>query len=172
LVEKRAREATARDRLMRRLSELGIAAPTVPYPAHSSVEEGKKLRGAMKGTFTKNLLLRDKRDRLFLIAIDENRTLDLKTLHTRVGGSGRLGLAPAERMREVLGVEPGALTPFALINDDEGLVTAVVDAYLLQAEQLNFHPLVNTESTGVRPPDLLAFIESCGRQALVVELDG
>jgi Ala-tRNA(Pro) deacylase len=74
-------------------------------------------------------------------------------------------------MREVLGVEPGALTPLALINDDRGLVTAVVDGSLLQVEQVNFHPLVNTESTGLRPADLLAFIQSCGREALVVELD-
>ena len=86
----------------------------------------------------------------------------------RVGASGRLGLAPAERMREVLGVEPGALTPLALINDEEGLVTAVVDAALLAASQVNVHPMVNTESTGLRPAGLLAFIKSCGREALIV----
>jgi Ala-tRNA(Pro) deacylase len=126
----------------------------------------------MAGTFTKNLLLRDKKDRLFLFAILEDRRLDLRTLHARVGAHGRLGLAPAERMREVLGVEPGALTPLALINDERGLVTAVVDASLLSAEQVNFHPLINTESVGMRPIDLLAFIESCGREALVVDLEG
>lgn len=164
-------DTAGRDRVLRRLRALGINAPTVPYPAHRTVEEGKELRGEMTGTFTKNLLLRDKKDRLFLFAVEEDRTLNLKTLHTRVGGHRRLGLAPVERMREVLGVEPGALTPLALINDDEGLVTPVVDASLLRAEQVNFHPLVNTESTGLRPADLLAFIRSCGREALVVELD-
>jgi Ala-tRNA(Pro) deacylase len=162
----------ARDRLTRRLGELGIAAPTVPYPAHRTVKEGKNRRGAMSGTFTKNLLLRDKKDRLFLFAVEEDRVLDLKTLHTRVGASGRLGLAPAERMRDVLGAEPGELTPFALINDNAGLVTVVLDATLLQAEQVNFHPLVNTESTGLRPIDLLAFVESCDRKALIVQFDG
>jgi Ala-tRNA(Pro) deacylase len=167
-----AGDTAGRDRVLRRLRELGVSAPTVPYPAHRTVEEGKELRGEMTGTFTKNLLLRDKKDRLFLFAIEENRTLNLKTLHTRVGGHGRLGFAPAELMREVLGVEPGALTPLALINDDGALVTAVVDASLLQVEQVNFHPLVNTESTGLRPADLLAFIQSCGRDALIVELDG
>lgn len=163
---------TARERALRRLDELGIAASKVPYPAHRTVEEGKVLRGGMAGTFTKNLLLRDKKDRLFLLAIQEDRTLDLKTLHTRVGAHGRLGLAPVERMREVLGVEPGALTPLALINDERGLVTAVVDASLLSAEQVNFHPLVNTEAVGMRPIDLLAFIESCDREALIVGFDG
>lgn len=167
-----ATDTAARDRVLRRLGELGIDAPTVPYPAHRTVQEGKELRGAMTGTFTKNLLVRDKKGRLFLFAVLEDRMLDLKKLHTRVGASGHLGLASAERMREVLGVEPGALTPLALINDDEGLVTAVVDASLLQAEQVNFHPLVNTESTGLRPADLIAFIESCGRKVLVVDFDG
>jgi Ala-tRNA(Pro) deacylase len=167
-----AGDTAGRDRLLRRLRELGVNAPTVPYPAHRTVEEGKQLRGEMTGTFTKNLLLHDKKDRLFLFAIEENRTLNLKTLHTQVGGHGRLGFAPAALMREVLGVDPGALTPLALINDDGGLVTAVVDASLLQVEQVNFHPLVNTESIGLRPADLLAFIQSCGRDALIVELDG
>ena len=161
-------DASGRERVLRRLGELGIAAPTVLYPAHRTVVEGKERRGAMAGTFTKNLLLRDKKDRLFLFTVDEDRVVDLRTAHMRVGASGRLGLAPAERMREVLGVEPGALTPLALINDEEGLVTAVVDAALLAASQVNVHPMVNTESTGLRPAGLLAFIKSCGREALIV----
>ena len=164
-------DATGRERVLRRLGELGIAAPTAPYPAHRSVEEGKERRGAMAGTFTKNLLLRDKKDRLFLFTVDEDRVLDLRTAHIRVGASGRLGLAPAERMREVLGVEPGALTPLALINDEQGLVTVVVDASLMAASQVNVHPLINTESTGLRPADLLAFVESCDREALIVKFD-
>ena len=163
--------ATGRERVLRRFDELGIAAPTAPYPAHRTVGEGKQRRGAMAGVFTKNLLLRDKKDRLFLFTVDEDRVLDLRTAHMRVGASGRLGLAPAGRMREVLGVEPGALTPLALINDEDGLVTAVVDASLLAAGQVNVHPLVNTESTGLRPADLLAFVESCGREALIVNFD-
>jgi Ala-tRNA(Pro) deacylase len=160
----------ARARLLKRFAELGIDAPTVSYPAHNTVEEGKALRGAMSGTFTKNLLLKDKKGRLFLLAIHEDRELDLKTLHTLVGASGRLGFASSDRMIEVLGLSPGALTPFGVIDDRDGLVTVVVDRVLLNAEQVNFHPLVNTESTGLSPRDLLAFIRSCGREALVVDL--
>lgn len=148
-----------------------IAAPTVPYPVHRTVEEGKLLRGAMAGTFTKNLLLKDKKDRLFLFSIHEDRALDLKTLHTRIGANGRLGFAPGERMVELLGVMPGALTPLGLINDSAGTVTAVVDASLLDAEQVNFHPLINTESTGVHPSELLAFIRSCGREPMLIDFD-
>lgn len=74
-------------------------------------------------------------------------------------------------MIELLGVQPGALTPLGLINDSAGMVTAVIDAALLDAEQVNFHPLVNTESTGLRPADLLSFIRSCDREPLLVDFD-
>ncbi len=73
-------------------------------------------------------------------------------------------------MTELLGVQPGALTPLGLINDRAGAVTAVVEAELLNAEQINFHPLVNTESIGLRPEDLLAFIRSCNREPMIVDL--
>lgn len=161
----------ARARLVDRLADLGITAQIVPYPAHSTVEEGKALRGAMAGTFTKNLLLKDKKDRLFLIAIHEDRAVDLNTLHTRIGASGRLGFASAERMVDVLGVAPGALRPLGLINDQDGLVTPVIDAALLDAEQINFHPLINTESMGLAPAGLLAFLRSCGHEPVVVDFD-
>ena len=159
-----------RERLFRCLEALGIEAPTVPYPAHRTVEEGKALRGDMDGTFTKNLLLQDKKRRLFLIVAHEDQTVDLKTLHKRIGGSGRLRFASAGQMHDALGIAPGALTPLALLNDGEGLVTVVIDTGLMDADQVNFHPLVNTESTGIKPADLLAFISSCGRDAVISEL--
>ncbi|HQY27629.1 MAG TPA: YbaK/EbsC family protein [Burkholderiaceae bacterium] len=101
---------------------------------------------------------------------DEDRQVDLKTLHTRCGASGQLGFATADRMREVLAIEPGSLTPLALIADAAGMVTLVIDAGLMDADQLNFHPLVNTESTGLSPRELLAFVASCGREPIIVDL--
>jgi Ala-tRNA(Pro) deacylase len=160
----------AQANLFARFASLGIVAPTVPYPAHATIDEGKRLRGPMAGTFTKNLLLKDKKGRLFLLAIHEDRELNLKTLHAALGANGRLGFASGERMVEVLGLAPGALTPLGIINDRDGLVTIVVDAALLDADQVNFHPLVNTQSTGLSPDELLAFVRSCGREPLVVDL--
>jgi Ala-tRNA(Pro) deacylase len=156
--------------LFERFATLGIDAPTVDYPAHSTVEEGKAMRGDMAGTFTKNLLLRDKKDRLFLLAFHEDRQLDLKTLHQKLGATGRMGFASAEKMQALLGVSPGSLTPLALMADWEGVVTCVLDASLLDVALVNFHPLVNTESTSLRPADLLKFLESCGHKPLIVEL--
>ena len=121
----------ARARLFERLAELGIRVDIVPYPDAPTVEEGKRLRGEMAGTFTKNLLLRDKKGALFLMAVHEDCVLDLhghvlRTLHARLGATGRLGFASAERMAEVLHVTPGGLTPLAIINDDGGAVTVVI----------------------------------------------
>ncbi|TSA15155.1 MAG: prolyl-tRNA synthetase associated domain-containing protein [Betaproteobacteria bacterium] len=158
------------ERLACRLGELGIATTTVPYPAHRTVEEGRSLRGRMSGTFTKNLLLKDKKKRLFLIVAEEDRVIDLKSFNTRIGAKGHLSFASAELMREVLGVDPGTATPFGLINDLNAQVTTVIDASLMSAAQVNFHPLVQTASTGIRPDDLLIFIRACGREPLIVEM--
>lgn len=160
-----------RNKLYWRLEELGIEVTTpVPYPAHSTVEEGKRLRGDMAGTFTKNLFLKDKKGRLFLVVAHEDQQVDLKTLHQRIGASGRVGFASSEQMTGLLGVQPGALTPFAIINDHQGEVAVILDAHLVGAEQLNFHPLVQSLSVGISSNNLLRFIETCGQQPLVVDL--
>ncbi|HQT90160.1 MAG TPA: YbaK/EbsC family protein [Acidiphilium sp.] len=159
-----------RARLFAQLDELGIDSTTLPYPAHQSVEEGKALRGEMAGQFTKNLLLRDKKNALFLVVAGEDRNIDLRTLHTSIGAQGRLGFAPAAQMETVLGVTPGALTPFAIVNDTAAQVRVVIDADLLDAKQVNFHPLVNTETTGIRPDDLIRFIRSFGREPIMLKL--
>ena len=112
----------------------------------------------MLGTFTKNLLLKDKRGRLFLVVAEEARSIDLRTLHAKIGARGRLGFAPPDTVREVLGVEPGALTPLALIHDGNHATTVVLDARIMNDTQLNFHPLVNTESIGLSPAQLMRFI--------------
>jgi len=162
--------STAQVELFDRLTSLGISVRTVDYPAHRTVEEGRELRGVMSGCFTKNLLLRDKKGKLFLVVAQEDRDIDLRTLHRRIGANGRLGFASAAQMSEILGVAPGALTPLALFLDRGVQVTPVIDAGLMAEDQLNFHPLVNTRSTGLRPADLMKFIDSCGHKPLILEL--
>lgn len=159
---------TAFRNLLAYLARLDIEAPVVPYPAHRTVEEGKLLRGAMAGTFTKNLLLRDRKRRLFLVSVHEDRTLDLKTIHTHIGARGQLSFAPTEDMTAILGIAPGTMTPLALMNDSKKLVTCVLDATLLEATQINFHPLVQTKSIGLHPVHLLAFLKSCGHPPILL----
>jgi Ala-tRNA(Pro) deacylase len=153
------------------LESIGIDVNRVPYPAHSTIEEGRFLRGDMPGTFTKNLLLKDKRGRLFLVVAEETRSIDLRTLHAKIGARGRLGFVPPDIVREVLGVEPGALTPLALIHDGNHATTVVLDAKIMNDTQLNFHPLVNTESIGLSPIQLMHFIAATGHQHIVAELE-
>ena len=124
----------------------------------------------MSGTFTKNLLLKDKKKRLFLIVAEEGRDIDLKTFNARIGAKGHLSFASSELIRELLGVEPGTVTPFGLMNDLGKQVTPVIDASLMSATLINFHPLVHTASTGIRPGDLLSFIRACGHKPLIVEM--
>lgn len=164
-------EAMARVQLLNRLTELKIDAQIVPYPAHSTVEEGKQLRGQMSGTFTKNLLLKDKKSHLFLLAVHEDATVDLRTLHTRIGAQGRLGFASADLMVDLLGVGPGTLTPLALMNDTKNVVTLVLDSSLLHADQINFHPMAHTESIGITPVQLTKFLEACQHLPLTIEFD-
>ncbi len=161
----------SRKELFAKFKYLGIKAPTVPYPASQSVEEGKILRGQMSGTFTKNLLLKDKKDHLFLLSVFEDLTLDLKTLHKKIGANGRLGFASSELMIDLLGVMPGALTPLSIMNDINNRITVVIDASLMEAEQVNFHPLINTESTGLHPQELVKFIQSCEHEPVLVDFD-
>jgi len=162
---------SAQRRLFQRLVDLGIAVTIEPYPIHRTVEEGKALRGQMAGQFTKNLLLKDKKNRLFLVAAHEDLVIDLKTLHKRIDASGQLRFAPAEEMRTTLGVEPGALTPLGIINDGGIAVTIVVDVGLLAVDQINFHPLIQAESLGIRPTDFLKFVESCDREPLLIDFN-
>jgi Ala-tRNA(Pro) deacylase len=87
-------------------------------------------------------------------------------------GAGTLGFASEERLREFLGVIPGAVTPFALINDSEQQVNIIIDQRLMDFEQINFHPLVNTATISVSPADLLKFIRACGHEPVVALLAG
>lgn len=161
--------SATREDLFARLAALGTETSTLPYPEHRTVDEGKALRGDMPSTFTKNLLLKDKKERLFLVVAHEDSILDLKTLHARVGGQGRLGFAAPEQVRALLGVDPGAITPFGLMNDAERVVTPVIEAALTAADLLNFHPLEQTGSTSIRPDDLLRFIRHCEREPIVID---
>ena len=164
-------EELVRQRLAERLAQLAIDAPIVPYPAHSTVEEGKQLRGQMAGTFTKNLLLKDKKSRLFLLSVHEDAIVDLKTLHTLLGAQGRLSFASPDLIVALLGVGPGTVTPLALMNDTETVIALVLDASLLDADQINFHPMIHTESIGVTPAQLTTFLDACEHPPLAIAFD-
>jgi Ala-tRNA(Pro) deacylase len=160
--------------LLARLDALGIEARTERHAPVSTVAESRAMRGGAPspGGHSKNLFLRPvKGDGPFLLAVLEaERKVSVNAL-ARAAGMGRVEMAPAEALRAVLGVEPGSVTPFGLVNAAPGAVRTVIDAGLLRDhEWAHFHPLVNTMTTAIRPADLLRFLETLGHRAAPLDL--
>jgi Ala-tRNA(Pro) deacylase len=153
-----------------RFEELGIATKTHEHEAVFTVAESRGVKEAMPGGHTKNLFVKDKKGRIFLVTAEAERAIDLKRLHETVGGSGRLSFGSAELLRDVWGVEPGSVTPLGAINDPEGRVTVVLDAALMRHDPVNVHPLVNTATVALAPDDLVRFLRATGHEPLVVAL--
>src|SRR5262245_18106098 len=152
------------DDLFAFLDQLGIPHPTVAHAALFTVDESQALRGEIPGGHTKNLFLKDKKGALYLVTALEDAAIELKSLHRRLGASGRFSFGPAEQMREVLGIEPGAVTPFAAINDTAQRVTVVLDKTLMAHPDINCHPLRNTMTTSIARDDLVKFLEATGHR--------
>ncbi len=150
------------DELFAYLDRLGIAHKTVTHPAVFTVGDARALRGTLPGGHTKNLFLRDKKGAPYLVVASEDAAIELRSLHRLLGASGRFSFGSAELMRELLGVEPGSVTPFAVINDAGCRVTVVLDAAMLAHAVLNFRPLVNTGTTTISREGLLKFLEATG----------
>lgn len=156
--------------LLRYLAELGIEARTVSHPPLHTVEESRLLRGDIAGAHAKNLFVKDKKGRLFVVSTLEDAALDLKTLHQAIGAQGRVSFGSPELLEEVWGVRPGSVTPFGAVNDAGRRVTVVLDQALAAYEWVNFHPLTNTQTTSLRWADLLKFVRAAGHAPLIVPL--
>jgi len=158
------------DELIAHFEKMGIATTTVEHPALHTVEDSQSLRGEIAGGHAKNLFVKDKKSRLFLLVVGEETSVDLKRVHEKIGGQGRVSFGSADLLEEVWGVRPGAVTPFGAVNDSAGRVTVVLDSELMRHERVNFHPLVNTRTTGLASADLLKFLRATGHEPLLVSL--
>ncbi len=157
--------------LLDALDRFGIKARTISHQAIFTVEEGRDLKRQMPGGHSKNLFLKDKKGALFLAVADAETRIDLVALGKALGAKGRLSFGKPELMTATLGVIPGAVTPFALINESARALSAViVDSRLLASDPVWFHPLENTASTAISPQNLLDFIEDCGFNARIIDL--
>jgi Ala-tRNA(Pro) deacylase len=157
-----------RDTFLAFLDAEGIAQTTHEHPAVFTVAEGPQIKAAMPGAHTKNLFLKDKKGRLWLISARQDTVIDLKNLH-RVIGSDRLSFGNPELMAQVLGLTPGSVTAFGLINDKDRRVTFVLDKALADAELVNFHPLINTATTAVSADGFRKFLAAIGVEPIVVD---
>ncbi len=157
--------------LMARLAELGISAIIYRHPPLHTVAESQAQRGRMPGGHIKNLFVRDKKRRFWLVTVPEDAEIDLKALRHVIGASGNLSFGAAEALEEKLGVRPGAVTPFAVMNDTAGDVAFVLERSLLAHELINAHPLHNEATIAVSPGELMRFVEACSHPPLLFELD-
>src|ERR1044072_4188148 len=149
------------DNLFAFLDSLRIAHKTVTHAPLFTVEQSQALRGTIPGGHTKNLFLKDKKDAGFLVVAPEDGHVDLKTLHHKLG-AGRFSFGSADLLLQLLGVAPGAVTAFGVINDAQCRVNVVLDAGLMENAIINCHPLVNTMTTSIARDDLLKFFRATG----------
>ncbi len=154
--------------LLQRFRELGIETTTTDHVAVFTVAESHDVKETIDGAHSKNLFLKDKKGRVFLVSAESDAAIDLKTISEKIGGSGRVTFGKPELMLELLGVTPGSVTPFGVINDTEGVVTVVLDAAMMAHEVLNFHPLENTATTSIRRDDFVRFLTAIGHPPAVV----
>lgn len=150
------------------LSELNIETTTVGHPALFTVADSQRLRGEIPGGHTKNLFLKDKKDKFFLVTVEEDATVDLKSIHHIIGASSRVSFGKPEKLMEYLGVIPGAVTAFSVINDKDNQVEMILDAALMENEIINAHPLTNEATTSIKRDDLLRFLEATGHKPRIL----
>jgi Ala-tRNA(Pro) deacylase len=155
--------------LFRRLDELGIRTTTVEHAAVFTVAESDRLHADLPGGHTKNLFLKDAKDKLWLVVAEHHTPIDLKALHKQLGAA-RFSFGKPELLMEILGVTPGSVTALALVNDTAGRVSVVVDAALMRYDVVNCHPLENTATTAIGRDDLLKFMTATGHAPRIVEI--
>ncbi len=156
--------------VLERLADLEIAQHTVSHPPLRTVADSKAHRHDPLGGYSKNLFLRNKKGRMWLVTLHEDRHVDLRALGEHIG-AGRVSFASSRRLMNYLGVVPGAVTPLAVINDKGGAVAAVLDSRLLGFERVHFHPCENVFTTTLAPADLLRFMQASGHPPRIVDCD-
>ena len=157
------------DALLAALTAAGIAHRTLDHAAVHTVDAARALRGDLPGLHTKNLFLRNKKGRMWLVTMLADRVVDLSALGAQIG-AGRVSFGSERRLMENLGLRPGAVSPLAVINDHAHAVQLVIDAELLVGPDVWVHPLVNTRTTGLAPDALVSWLTSIGHAPDVLHL--
>jgi Ala-tRNA(Pro) deacylase len=160
-----------RDRLLAWMAENGVDQITHDHPAVFRVEEGLDLKADLPGVHTKNLFLKDKKGRLWLISAAQGTVIDLKRARTALEATGNLSFGNEGLMYETLGVRPGSVTALGLINDVDRRVTFVLDRRLHEAAIVNFHPLINTATTALDQTAFRRVMALLGREPIVVDFE-
>ncbi len=160
------------EKLMQYLDDIQIRVSTVRHAPVFTVAEAQDLRGKIAGVHTKNLFLKDKKDNFFLVTVDEEAEVDLKTIHGKIGAASRVSFGKPEKLMEFLGLIPGAVSLFGVINDTQHQVKVILDEELMRHATINAHPLTNEATTSIARDDLLTFLKATGHDPLILKIDG
>ena len=162
-------QARTPEQLLEILTSLAIPHKNHEHPPVFTVEEASHYRDRIPGAHCKNLFLRDRKKRLHLVVTLADKPLNLKELGGQIDAKG-LHFGKPELLEAVLGVTPGSVTPFGVINAVDHDITVVLDEEMLDEETLNFHPLTNSATTTLSADDLLRFVRHCGKEPRVIRL--
>jgi Ala-tRNA(Pro) deacylase len=161
---------TSPETLMVRLKELDIDYKLHTHEAVYTVAESQAIDHDIPGTACRNMYLRDKKKNNFLLVLQNATDVDIKKLGPMIGAQGRLSFGSADRLWQHLGVRPGSVCPFAVINDTANEVAIYLDKSMMETDIVNYHPLLNTMTVSLTPDDLVKFIESTGHEAHIIDL--
>ncbi len=160
------------DDLVAYLDGLGILVTTTSHPPLHTVAESRVLRGTIAGAHTKNLFLKDRKDNFFLIVVSEEHMVDLKQVHHLIGAASRVSFGSPQALLDLLGVTPGGVTVFGLINDSQARVSVVLDEALMTNATVNGHPLTNAATTSIGRDDLIRFVRATGHEPAILKVAG
>ena len=159
-----------KDDLIRILNDNGFEYFVEEHAPLFTVEDSKSLRGQIEGAHSKNLFLKDAKADFFLISIEESASIDLKKTMQQIQ-SKKLSFAKPEYLQDILGIEPGSVSPFALLNDTKKQVKFYLDRSFLDSETVNFHPLINTATVNISPQNLIELIEKYHNPVNYIDLE-
>ena len=159
-----------KDDLIRILNDNGFEYCVEEHAPLFTVEDSKSLRGQIEGAHSKNLFLKDAKANFFLISIEESASIDLKKTMQQIQ-SKKLSFAKPEYLQAILGIEPGSVSPFALLNDTKKQVKFYLDRSFLDSEKVNFHPLINTATVNISPQNLIELIEKYHNPVNYIDLE-
>lgn len=158
------------DQLLKLLSDMGFDTTTTRHEAVFTVDQSQGLHEQIPGGHTKNLFVKDKKNNYFLLVIEQDAKVDLNRLHPIIGARSRVSFGKAEPLMEYLGVTPGSVTAFSVINDKENRVQLIIDKPLLDHQMINCHPLINEMTTTISREDLLTFLDKVNHPPQILQM--
>lgn len=154
-----------------KLNQLDIKYKVVDHPAAETTEQADNYIAGLEGVRTKTMFLKDKKKHFYLVIMDDKKRMDFKNFQG-LTGTKRISMAHDHDIEEQLGLEAGIVSPFGIINNTAHNIKLYFDKEMLDSEEiLTFHPNVNTHTIFLTASDLMKFIDACGFEYEILDLE-